>query len=114
MRKPTLEDIAAVRKLLAVAKDEPVGERLADILKNINREDYIESYCVIANMYSKPEIKVAQDGHKFIELTVMNVVTKKEFKRKKNLDKLKPQFRWDFVCNVWNVLRDNTDEIPDL
>lgn len=98
MKPINIRDVEKVRNLLSIAKIDPIGKRLAEILDNINPEIY-QNATVITDKttYGLPCADTVSDDATVIlhDVTTGDVV---------NIDNLEPQFRWDAVCAIWNQL----------
>lgn len=98
---PTQEEILAVKDLLDIAKEQPVGSRLAALLTPIAP-------------YAISEIFVITDAQELVNpfvdrQTVM--LYDKQSGAHVDIDHLDSQFRWDAICAIWNELVANQD--PD-
>lgn len=98
MKPINIRDVEKVRNLLSIAKIDPIGKRLAEILDNINPEIY-QNATVITDKttYGLPCADTVSDDATVIlhDVTTGDVI---------NIDSLEPQFRWDAVCAIWNQL----------
>ena len=98
---PSQEEILAVKGLLDIAKEQPVGSQLASLLTPIAPEAF-------------SGILVITDTQELVTLNISGLTVTLYDKLSGDvvdIDSLNPQFRWDSVCAIWNELVAHQD--PD-
>lgn len=94
--KPTKEITMKIKNLLEVAKEEKIGNRLAELLKHVDSSLYDKAIIITdIKKYCKPYLSENQE-------TVM--LRDSDSDEMTDIDKLSPQFRWDAVCAIWNEI----------
>ena len=89
---PTQEEILAVKGLLDIAKEQPVGSQLSALLASIAPEAF-SGILVITDTQELVTPKIS--GPTVTLFDKQNGVDV-------DIDHLNPQFRWDSVCAIWN------------
>jgi len=110
MRTPTLQDITTARAIMNEAHDRPIGERLYELLLDIEPRCYNKAEIVVRDFVVNPTPAVTDKGKKTVYVFSKLSDTGKICPVPVDIDDLSPQFRWDMACQIWNKLRDNSDD----
>lgn len=98
MRKPNDKDLHSVETIMACAKKECIGHRLASVIDDLDTNLFKKIIIVTDKMtLTEPQVSSVRD----IKTVVLQ---DKSTGKLKDIDNLPPQFRWDIVCAIWNEL----------
>lgn len=127
MREPLLKDIKTLEALLETAHEEPVGERLASLLRELPRRCYAPATVTSSKcLLGRPEPYVLPDGRQSVRLKEMDPARRTFTGPRHDIDGLEEtienpsegfnggQLRWDAVCAIKNVISYNCNEIEGL
>ena len=105
MRTPTKKDVDEAKAILDEALENPIGERLHDLLEEIDPAAYRSAEIIIKEFVVNPTVAVTPAGKKTVHVFTKLSDTGAVCPVPEDIDNLSPQFRWDMVCRIWNHLR---------